>query len=103
MAASVASFVVSGYLFRRGSFCQREAKAAKRTKLTLKQYRAFIANLDDDEKKRITTEVAERIFIRGEIDDNTPTMTEALAQRGLNEKQLKTILELLKTIGAAQC
>ena len=103
MAASVASFVVSGYLFRRGSFCQREAKAAKRTELTLKQYRAFIANLDDDEKKRITTEVAERIFIRGEIDDNTPTMTEALAQRGLNEKQLKTILELLKTIGAAQC
>ena len=98
MAASVASFVVSGYLFRRGTFCQREAKAAKRTELTLKQYRTFIANLDDGEKKRITTDVAERVFIRGEIDDDTPTITEAFSRRGMNEKDLKAILEILKTV-----
>lgn len=98
MAASVASFVVSGYLFRRGTFCQREAKAAKRTELTLKQYRSFIANLDDDEKKRITTEVAERVFIRGEIDDDTPTITEAFSRRGLSEKELKDVLEIIKGI-----
>lgn len=102
MAASVASFVVSGYLFRRGSFCQREAKAAKRTELTLKQYRAFIANLDEEEKKRITTEVADRVFIRGEIDDSTPTMTEAFAQKGLNDKQLKAILELAKILNGSK-
>ena len=98
MAASVASFVISGYLFRRGTFCQREAKAAKRTELTLKQYRSFIANLDDDEKKRITTEVAERVFIRGEIDDDTPTITEAFSRRGLSEKELKNVLEIIKGI-----
>lgn len=98
MAASVASFVVSGYLFRRGTFCQREARAAKRTELTLKQYRAFIANLNDEEKRRITAEVADRIFIRGEIDNDSPTMSEAIAHRGLSERQLKTLIELVKTV-----
>ena len=102
MAASVASFVVSGYLFRRGTFCQREARAAKRTELTLKQYRAFIANLNDEEKRRITAEVADRIFIRGEIDNDSPTMSEAIAHRGLSERQLKTLIELVKTVNQTQ-
>lgn len=98
MATSVASFTVSGFLFRRGSFYQREAKAAKRTELTLKQYRAFIANLDEEEQERITKEIAERIFIKGEIDDKTPTFTEAIAQRGLSEKNAKALAELVKAL-----
>lgn len=98
LAVSVASFTVSGFLFRRGTFTQREAKAAKRTELALKQYKAFIANLNEDEQRRITIEIADRVFIRGEIDDNQPTMTEAIARRGLSNKDLKMVLEILRAI-----
>lgn len=99
-AVSVASFTIAGFLFKRGTFHQREAKAAKRTELTLRQYEAFIATLESKEQERITKEIADRIFIRGEIDDKTPTMTEALANRGLTDSQLKTLREILELLNS---
>lgn len=97
-AVSVASFTVSGFLFKRGTYEQREAKTAKRTELTLRQYEAFIANLDEEDKDAITKDIADRIFIKGEIDNDVPTLNEAIAQRGLSEKELKMVLELFRTI-----
>lgn len=97
-AVSVASFTVSGFLFKRGTYEQREAKTAKRTELTLRQYEAFIANLDEADKDAITKDIADRVFIKGEIDNDIPTFNEAIAQRGLSEKELKAILEIFRTI-----
>ncbi len=97
-AVSVASFTVSGFLFKRGTYEQREAKTAKRTELTLRQYEAFIANLDEEDKDAITKDIADRIFIKGEIDNDVPTLNEAIAQRGFSEKELKMVLELFRTI-----
>lgn len=41
VTVSIASFTIAGFLFRRGTFNQREAKSAKRTELTLRQYEPF--------------------------------------------------------------
>lgn len=99
LAVSVASFTISGFLFKRGTFNQREAKAAKRTELTLRQYEPFIANLEEGERKRITKEIAERIFIRGEIGDkDEKTVSNALLDRGLTDKQIASVAELLKML-----
>lgn len=58
VTVSIASFTIAGFLFRRGTFNQREAKSAKRTELTLRQYEPFIANLETEDKKSITKEIA---------------------------------------------
>lgn len=99
LAVSVASFTVSGFLFKRGTYNQREAKAARRTELTLREYKPFIANLDDESKKTITNQIAERIFIRGEIGDkDEKTVSSALSDRGLTDKQIASIAELFKML-----
>lgn len=98
-AVSVASFTVSGFLFRRGTFNQRESKFAKRTELTLRQYEPFIATLDDSERQRITTAIAERIFIRGEIGDKSDSsIANAISSKGLSDKQVLALVELIKTL-----
>lgn len=102
LAVSVASFTVSGFLFRRGTFYQREAKAAKRTELTLKQYRAFIANLPSDEQKEITRDIAERVFIKGEIDDNDSTLSEAILQRKTSSIEAKDLVEVLRLLAKSE-
>lgn len=99
LAVSVASFTVSGFLFKRGTSNQREAKAARRTELTLREYSPFIANLSDDEKRGITNGIAERIFIKGEIGDrDDKTVSNALLDRGLTDKQIASLAELFKLI-----
>ena len=102
-AVSVASFTVSGFLFKRGTFNQRESKAAKRTELTLRQYEPFIAILEESERRRITTAIAERIFIRGEIDDKSDlSVASAISNKGLSEKQMLALVEIAKTISKNQ-
>ena len=99
LAVSVASFTVSGFLFKRGTYNQREAKAARRTELTLREYRPFIANLEDEEKKAITSKIADRIFIKGEIGDKEEkTISNALLDRGMSEKQIASLAALLKAM-----
>lgn len=97
LAVSVASFTVSGFLFKRGTYNQREAKAARRTELTLREYKPFIANLSEGDKREITNKIADRIFIKGEIGDKEEkTISNALLNRGLNDKDIASVAELLK-------
>lgn len=97
LAVSVASFTVSGFLFKRGTYNQREAKAARRTELTLREYKPFIANLSEEDKREITNKIADRIFIKGEIGDKEEkTISNALFDRGLNEKQLASFAAIVK-------
>ena len=99
LAVSVASFTVSGFLFKRGTYNQREAKAARRTELTLREYKPFIANLSEEDKREITNKIADRIFIKGEIGDKEEkTISNALLDRGLNDKDIASVAELLKAV-----
>ena len=99
LAVSVASFTVSGFLFKCGTYNQREAKAARRTELTLREYRPFIANLSEEDKRDITYKIADRIFIKGEIGDKEEkTISNALFDRGLSEKQLASFTALVKAL-----
>lgn len=99
LAVSVASFTVSGFLFKRGTYNQREAKAARRTELTLREYKPFIANLSEEDKREITNKIADRIFIKGEIGDKEEkTISNALLNRGLNDKDIASVAELLKAV-----
>lgn len=99
LAVSVASFTVSGFLFKRGTYNQREAKAARRTELTLREYKPFIANLSEEDKREITNKIADRIFIKGEIGDKEEkTISNALFDRGLNEKQLASFAAIVKAL-----
>jgi len=102
VTVSIASFTIAGFLFRRGTFNQREAKSAKRTELTLRQYEPFIANLETDDKKSITKEIAERIFVKGDIGENESAVAEAIAGRGFSEKNLSAITSLLKAASQAE-
>lgn len=97
-AVSVATFTASGFLFKRGTYQHREAKAAKRTELTLRQYESFIAALGEEKQNEITEQIAERIFIRGDIDDSIPTIAEAIANRGMNTEELKVIIDVVKQV-----
>lgn len=97
-AVSLASFTISGFLFKRGTYEQREAKAAKRTELTLRQYESFIANLSEEEKDRITKDIADRVFIKGELDDTAPTISESIMQRKASSSETKEIVELVQMI-----
>lgn len=102
VTVSIASFTIAGFLFRRGTFNQREAKSAKRTELTLRQYGPFIANLETEDKKSITKEIAERIFVKGDIGENESAVAEAIAGRGFSEKNLSAITSLLKAASQAE-
>lgn len=99
LAVSVATFTVSGFLFKRGTYNQREAKAARRTELTLREYKPFIANLDDEDKREITNKIAERIFIKGEIGDKEEkTISSSLLDRGMTDKQIASFAALVKAM-----
>lgn len=102
VTVSIASFTIAGFLFRRGTFNQREAKSAKRTELTLRQYEPFIANLETEDKKSFTKEIAERIFVKGDIGENESAVAEAIAGRGFSEKNLSAITSLLKAASQAE-
>lgn len=102
VTVSIASFTIAGFSFRRGTFNQREAKSAKRTELTLRQYEPFIANLETEDKKSITKEIAERIFVKGDIGENESAVAEAIAGRGFSEKNLSAITSLLKAASQAE-
>ncbi len=102
VTVSIASFTIAGFLFRRGTFNQREAESAKRTELTLRQYEPFIANLETEDKKSITKEIAERIFVKGDIGENESAVAEAIAGRGFSEKNLSAITSLLKAASQAE-
>lgn len=102
VTVSIASFTIAGFLFRRGTFNQREAKSAKRMELTLRQYEPFIANLETEDKKSITKEIAERIFVKGDIGENESAVAEAIAGRGFSEKNLSAITSLLKAASQAE-
>ena len=102
VTVSIASFTIAGFLFRRGTFNQREAKSAKRTELTLRQYEPFIANLETEDEKSITKEIAERIFVKGDIGENESAVAEAIAGRGFSEKNLSAITSLLKAASQAE-
>lgn len=102
VTVSIASFTIAGFLFRRGTFNQREAKSAKRTELTLRQYEPFIANLETEDKKSITKEIAERIFVKGDIGENESAVAEAIAGRGFSEKNLSAMTSLLKAASQAE-
>jgi hypothetical protein len=96
LAVSLAIFTVSGFIFKRGTLHNREALAAKRADLTLRQYLPFIAVLDEAQKQEITHGVAERIFIKGDIDVNDKGFLDGMRKSGVDESTLNALLQLMK-------
>lgn len=72
---------------------------ASQTDLTLREYRPFIANLSEDDKREITNKIADWIFIKEEIGDKEEkAISNALFDRGLNEKQLASFAAIAKAL-----
>jgi hypothetical protein len=57
---------------KRGNQHHREARAAKRTDLAIRQVGPFVSNLPEDEQKLVIAEITDRIFIKGELDRPSP-------------------------------
>lgn len=89
------AFTVSGFLFRRGTFKLKEAKASRRTELTLCQYEPFIARLDETSQKEIVSKIADRIFIRGDMDHSEERLADLVGRKGVD---LPALVELLKLV-----
>ncbi len=68
LAASLGTLGIAGIIGARGGQHHAEARAAKRTDLTLRRIEPFTANLDADTKQAIIEETTARIFIRGELN-----------------------------------
>lgn len=68
LAASLGTLGIAGIIGARGGQHHAEARAAKRTDLTLRRIEPFTANLDPDTKQAIIEETTARIFIRGELN-----------------------------------
>ena len=97
----VGTFTASGFVFRRGTFHHREAKAAMRTALSLSQYRAFTANLPDDVKDRIEIDIAERVFSKGEIDHTEDRLVDVFSRRGVSISELSDLIKLFRETSAS--
>lgn len=97
LAVAVATFTIAGFLFRRGTAQHKEAKVAKRTQLTLAQYRPFIANLDTGAKEEITFNIAERVFIKGEIDCDG-SILDSFHRSGISEKDFEAMSKFVQDI-----
>ncbi|MDD5925535.1 hypothetical protein, partial [Ellagibacter isourolithinifaciens] len=53
----------------------------------------------EEDKREITNKIADRIFIKGEIGDKEEkTISNALLNRGLNDKDIASVAELLKAV-----
>lgn len=72
LAASIGALGVAALVGKRGNQHHREARAAKRTDLAIRQVGPFVANLAKDERELVVAEVTDRIFIKGELDTTTP-------------------------------
>lgn len=97
LAIAVATFTISGFLFRRGTTQHKESTTAKRTQLTLAQYRPFIANLNQDVREEITRDIADRVFIKGDIDINSSTL-DVFRKKGLAESDIESLAKLLQDV-----
>lgn len=97
LAVSVAAFTVSGYLFRRGTFNQREARAAKRTDLALRQCEPFIATLAPETQAELTRDIAERIFVNGTLDEEVQHR-QLITRDGISSKDVEAIAALVNAI-----
>lgn len=95
MAVTVGSFTISGFVFRRGTFHHREAKAAKRTELALSQYKPFIATLPQETQNEIIAEMARRVFINGDMDHSEERLADLVGRKGTD---LPALVELLKLV-----
>lgn len=95
LAIAVATFTISGFLFRRGTAQHKESTAAKRTQLTLAQYRPFIANLPLETREQITNDIADRVFIKGEIDCGS-SLAEVMQRKGFTEKDLEALSKFIQ-------
>jgi hypothetical protein len=91
LAASLGTLGVAALVAHRGHDHHNEARAAKRTDLATRRVGPFTANLPPDVRERITLEVTERIFIRGELDEpaasngSGPSLVDRIVQlRGQN-------------------
>lgn len=96
LALSVAAFTVSGFLFRRGSFLFKESKVAKRTELTLKSYKSYIATLPETNQEKISMQIAERIFIKGDLGDDKSSLN-LFKRDELSDKDIEKVVKLLET------
>ncbi len=72
LAASIGALGVAALVGKRGNQHHREARAAKRTDLAIRQVGPFVANLAKEERELVVAEVTDRIFIKGELDSTTP-------------------------------
>lgn len=67
LAASLGTLGIAGIIGARAGQHHAEARAAKRTDLTLRRIEPFTANLDVDTRQAIIEETTARIFVRGEL------------------------------------
>lgn len=95
LAVTVGTFTVSGFIFRRGTFHHREAKAAKRTELALSQYQPFIATLPRNKRDDIIADIARRVFINGDMDHSEERLVDIIGHKGVD---LPSLVELLKLL-----
>ncbi len=72
LAASIGALGVAALVGKRGNQHHREARAAKRTDLAIRQVGPFVSNLSKDERELVVKEVTDRIFIKGELDRAAP-------------------------------
>ena len=68
LGASLGTLGVATLIGKRGTQHHREARAAKRTELALRQVHPYIANLDPDDQRVIIENITDRVFIRGDLD-----------------------------------
>lgn len=83
LAASLGTLGIAALVAHRGHDHHKEARAAKRTDLAIRRVGPFTANLPPDVRERITLDVTDRIFIRGELDE---VGAEEASQRSLVER-----------------
>lgn len=69
LGASLGTLGIAALVAHRGHDHHKEARAAKRTDLAVRQVGPFIANLPPDVRERVVVELTDRIFIRGELDE----------------------------------
>jgi hypothetical protein len=69
LAASLGTLGIAALVAHRGHDHHKEARAAKRTDLAIRQVAPFTAHLPEDAREFIVEEITDRIFIRGELDE----------------------------------
>ncbi len=68
LAVSIAGLGLAALCFARARGFHHESRISKRTQIRIDTVAGFVANLDDDTKEAVIEGMAERLYMRGELD-----------------------------------